>query len=184
MGTSFEISEINRIVELIKKVNCANYASVAETAKEMGVKKTALMQYIEDNPKLFTLVEVQKPKAGLAIKFAYLTPETNPATEEWIELKKKEWEKKINVSGQYYYNQLEFHFIAEDDIKSIWREGLWRNTKEKIQKLVDDELIKIQKSGYGGFGDYYKWEGYLLDIETTNKLKEAGWELIYPENDK
>ena len=52
-----DISEIKRIVELLQRANCERIALISEVAKEMGVKKTALMQYIEDNPKLFKLGE-------------------------------------------------------------------------------------------------------------------------------
>lgn len=179
MNTTFEISEINRIVKLIKKVNCTNYASVAETAKEMGVKKTALMQYIEDNPKLFTLVEVQKPKVGLAIKFVYLTPETNPDTEEWMNLKKAEWDHKLHVGGKYYYNQLEFWYFPEETSES--KELHYRNTEEKFKKLEEMGILQKTTKGYGGFSDYYKIDVYPCDSEVLAKLEEAGWTTDFEE---
>ena len=86
-----DISEVNRIVELLKKVDCTNYALISDVSKEMGIKKTALMQFIVDNPKLFSLVEVTKKgkSAGLGIKMVYLTAEQNPETEEWLDLQKE-----------------------------------------------------------------------------------------------
>lgn len=186
MKTELTISEIQRIVNLIQRVDCLKYALITDTAKELGVKKTTLMQYIEDNPKLFKLVEVTKKGnvVGLGIHMVYTDPVNNPVTEEWLAKKKEEWKDKIQVFGQYYYGVLEFHFIAADSEKSNGnRENLWRNTPEKIQTLIDAGLIKKVKSGYGGLGDYYNWEGYKLDIESTNAIKEAGWELVYPKED-
>lgn len=176
-----DINEIQRIVNLIQRVDCLNYALITDTAKELGVKKTALMQYIEDNPKLFKLVEVTKKGniVGLGINTVYTDPVNNPVTEEWLTKKKEEWEKKIQVFGQYYYGVLEFHYIAADDVKD--RKSLYRNTPEKIQSLIDDGLIKKVTTCYGGIGDCYNWEGYKLDIESTNAIKAAGWELVYPE---
>ena len=152
----------------------------------MGIKKTALMQYIEDNPKLFKLVEVSKKGnvVGLGIRTVYTDPVNNPVTEEWLAKKQEEWKDKIQVFGQYYYGVLEFYYIAADHEKSNGnRENLWRNTPEKIAYLEEAGLIKKVKSGYGGLGDYYNWEGYRLDEESTKALKEAGWELVYPKED-
>lgn len=184
--SELQISEVHRIVSLIQKVNCSTFALVTETASELGIKKTALMQYIEDNPKHFDIIKSTSKSAkgvvkslGLVIRKVYLTPEENPDTEEWLEIQKKVWEKKIQVSGLYYYGILEFHYITADDPKD--RKSLYRNTPEKIQTLVDAGLIKKVSTCYGGIGDCYDWEGYKLDIKSTEAIKEAGWELVYPE---
>ena len=55
-----KLHEIQNIVRLIKKVNCTTYALITEIAKEAGMKKTAVMAFIETYPKLFDLVEVKK----------------------------------------------------------------------------------------------------------------------------
>ena len=84
-----QITEIHRIVSLIQKVNCSTFALISETASELGIKKTALMQFIEDNPKLFDIIEATSTSAkgvkktlGLGIRNVYLTAEENPVTEE------------------------------------------------------------------------------------------------------
>ena len=181
-----EISEIVRIVNLLQKVDCTSYALITDVAKEMGIKKTALMQYIEDHPKLFDIIEATSTSAkgvkktlGLAIRKVYLTPEENPVTEEWLAVKKKEWEKKIQVFEQTYYGQHEFWYLAADNERG--RKNLWRNTPEKIQALIDAGAIKMEKSGYGGFSDYYNWEGLLLTPDAEEAITKLGWELIYTE---
>ena len=181
-----EIIEIVRIVNLLQKVDCTSYALITDVAKEMGIKKTALMQYIEDHPKLFDIIEATSKSArgvvktlGLAIRKVYLTPEENPVTEEWLVVKKKEWEKKIQVFEQTYYGQHEFWYLAADDERG--RKNLWRNTPEKIQALVDAGAIKMKKGGYGGFSDYYNWEGLLLTPDAAEAITKLGWELIYTE---
>ena len=181
-----EINEIVRIVNLLQKVDCTSYALITDVAKEMGIKKTALMQYIEDNPKLFDIIEATSKSAkgvvktlGLAIRKVYLTPEENPVTDEWLAVKKKEWENKIQVFEQSYYGQHEFWYLAVDDEKG--RKNLWRNTPEKIQTLIDAGVIEMKTSGYGGFSDYYKWEGLLLTPDAAEAITDLGWELIYTE---
>lgn len=170
-----DISEVNRIVDLLKKVDCTNYAMISDVSKEMGIKKTALMQFIVDNPKLFSLVEVTKKgkSAGLGIRVVYETPNQNPETEEWLADKKVEWEKKIHISSQYYYNQLEFYHIAVDN--NDGKKNLYRNTPEKIQELEEAGLITKSECWYGGFSDSYKIETYRVNSDVIKKIEEAGW---------
>ena len=181
-----EINEILRIVNLLQKVDCTSYALITDVAKEMGIKKTVLMQYIEDNPKLFDIIEATSKSAkgvvktlGLAIRKVYLTPEENPVTEEWLAVKKKEWEKKIQVFEQTYYGQHEFWYLAADNERG--RKNLWRNTPEKIQALIDAGAIKTEKTCYGGFSDCYNWEGLVLTSDAEEAITKLGWELIYTE---
>ena len=181
-----QISEIHRIVSLIQKVNCSTFALISETASELGIKKTVLMQYIEDHPKLFNIIEATSTSAkgvkktlGMGIRKVYLTPEENPVTDEWLTVKKKEWENKIQVFEQTYYGQHEFWYLAVDDERG--RKNLWRNTPEKIQALIDAGVIKMEKSGYGGFSDYYNWEGLLLTPDAAEAITKLGWKLIYTE---
>ena len=181
-----QITEIHHIVSLIQKVNCSTFALISETASELGIKKTALMQFIEDNPKLFDIIEATitsakgvKKTLDLAIRKVYLTAEENPVTEEWFAVKKKEWENKIQVFEQSYYGQHEFWYLAVDDEKG--RKNLWRNTPKKIQTLIDAGVIEMKTSGYGGFSDYYKWEGLLLTPDAAEAITDLGWELVYTE---
>ena len=170
-----DISEVNRIVNLLMKVDCTNYALISDVSKEMGIKKTALMQYIEDNPKLFSLVEVTKKgkSAGLGIKKVYLTAEQNPETEEWLNLQKELWKKKIHISSMYYYGQLEFHHIMVDNFDG--KKNLYRNTPEKIQELEEAGLITKSDCWYGGLSDSYKIETYRVNSDVIKKIEEAGW---------
>ena len=66
--SELQISEVYRIVSLIQRVNCSTFALVTETASELGIKKTMLMQYIEDNPKLFDVTEATSKSAKGVVK--------------------------------------------------------------------------------------------------------------------
>lgn len=168
------------------KVNCQNYALISEVAKEMGMKKTAVMQFIDDNPKLFKLVEVTKKGnvVGLGIHTVYTDPAENPVTEEWLDKKKEEWANKIKVSEMSYYGVHEFYFLAVDEPRTnSLRENLWRNTPEKIQTLLDAGVICEKTTCYGGLGDCSNWEGLLLTTDAEAAIKELGWELVYPKKD-
>ena len=174
-----EISEIKRIVELVKKVNCERIALVSEVAKEMGVRKTALMQFIEDNPKLFKLGEkVRRTRntqttLGLGIMTAYLSADENPDTEEWMGRMRKAWENKIHVGEQTYYGYHEYWCIPEEDADS--KEGKYRNTPEKIKFLEEKGIIMKVSGGYGGFGDFHHTEYYPYSDEVQKALEAIGW---------
>ena len=181
-----QISEIHRIVSLIQKVNCSTFALISETASELGIKKTVLMQYIEDHPKNFSIQEITSTSTkgvektlGLGIIKVYLTAEENPVTEEWLAVKKKEWENKIQVSEMSYYNRHEFWYLEIDNERE--RKNLWRNTPEKIQSLIDAGAIKTEKTCCGRFSECYNWEGLLLTPDAEEAITKLGWELIYTE---
>ena len=174
-----KIEEIKRITELVKKVNCEYNALISEVAKEMGVKKTALMQFILDNPKLFKTEERfkytknEKKSVGLAIRYVYLTPEENPDTEEWLAKMRKAWENKIHIGEQTYYGYHEYFYIPEDDVDS--KESKYRNTPEKIKFLEEQGIIKKTSGGYGGLSDYYRTEYYPYTDEVQKALEKIGW---------
>lgn len=181
-----EITEINRIVNLLQKVDCTWRALIADVAREMGIKKTALMQFIEDNPKNFNIQEVTvtsakgvKKTLGLGIRKVYLTAEENPDTEEWLEKQKALWEKKVHISSQYYYGQLEFHHITVDS--SDGKKNLYRNTPEKIQQLEEAGLITKSDCWYGGLSDSYKIETYRVNSEVIKAIEDAGWKTDWEE---
>lgn len=180
-----DISEIKKIVELLQKVNCERIALIGEVAKEIGVKKTALMQYIEDNPKLFKLGKrIKRTKntqttLGLGIITTYLSADENPDTDEWLTKKKKEWENKIHIAEQTYYGYHEYFYIPEDspnstndDYKKL---GMYRNTPEKIKSLEEKGIIKKVSGGYGGYSDYYRTEYYPYNDEVQKALENIGW---------
>ena len=172
-----EISEVKRIVELVKKVNCECIALVSEVAKEMGVKKTILMQFIEDNPKLFKLGEkVKRTKntqttLGLGVMTAYLSADENPDTEEWLEKMRKAWEKKIHVGELTYYGCHEYWLISEDGGK----EGKYRNTPEKIEELVNAGIINKKRICHGGWGDSSYEEIFIFNDEVKKAIEDYGW---------
>ena len=177
-----EISEILRIVNLLQKVDCTWYALITDVAREMGIKKTTLMQYIEDNPKNFSIQEITitsakgvKKTLGLGIRRVYLTAEQNPVTEEWLELQKSNWNKKLHVDEQTYYGQHEFWCFPEEYDQDSKRYHLWRNTPEKFQELVDKGILKKTTQWYGGLGDSYQRDVYLCNDDILQKLTDAGW---------
>ncbi len=179
-----EIREIKRITELLQKVNCKRIALIGEVAKEMGVKKTALMQVIEDNPKLFKLGEkVKRTKntqttLGLGIMRVYLSADENPDTEEWIEKMRKAWEKKIHIGELRYYNCHEYWIIPEE---GDGKERKYRNTPEKIQELVDAGVIEKKSTCHGGWGDARYVDIFIFDDDVKKAIEDYGWTTDFDE---
>ena len=184
-----EINEIKRIVELVKMVNCENWAVISEVAKEMGVKKTALMQFINDNSKLFKVVpyiggitnNAKAKNLGLVIKNVYNSAEENPETEEWIEVQKKSWDKKIHIGARIYYNCLEYWLIPEE---GDGKERKYRNTPEKIQELVDAGVIKKVGMCYGGWGDAWHEDVFIFNDDVKKAIEDYGWTTDFDEMSK
>ena len=180
-----EFNEVKRIVNLVKEVNCENWATISEVAKEMGVKKTAVMQFINDNPKLFKVVpyiggitsNAKAKNLGLVIKTVYNSAEENPETEEWLEVRKKEWEKRIHIGERTYYGCHEYWLIAEDGGK----EGKYRNTPEKVQELADAGVIIKVGRCYGSWGDARHEEVFIFNDEVRKAIEDYGWTTDFDE---
>jgi hypothetical protein len=131
------IQNVKETVRLIQRVDCHSYATITDVAKEMGVKKTQVMMFIEQNPKLFKIAEITKgnKSLGLAILVVYLEADQNPDTQEWLDRKTREWDHKIHVGEMTYYGQHEFWYFPGEVSKS--KESLYRNTPEKIRELEE-----------------------------------------------
>ena len=174
---TIEINQIIRVVNLLKQVNNQFSALVAETAKEMGVKKTDLMEFINVNSRLFRL---ENDKKGLRIKTAYPSVSDNPYNQEWLERKQKEYAKTLYVRQWNCYGQLENFYVGTDassvnDKSYEDRKYLWRNTKEKMEAFI--------KTGhfFEGTGSTGMWSGttlpYCLKYEHMIALIDEGWTL-------
>lgn len=176
------INEIKRRFDLLKKVNNESYCLVSELAKELKVSKTDLMQFIENNPKLFSVATMEKRASkgvtrnlGLAVKAVYLNPCDNPITEEWLKKQIKEKANYIYISEIDYYGSIQGYYI-EKDVKGNNREHLWRNTQEKLNKLVEQGIVGKYTFCVGGIGDCYnRFCEYALLGDWENKLIENGW---------
>ena len=172
-----EINQIIRVVNLLKQVNNQFSALVAETAKEMGVKKTDLMEFINVNSRLFRL---ENDKKGLRIKTAYPSVSDNPYNPEWLERKQKEYARTLYVRQWNCYGQLENFYVGTDassvnDKSYEDKKYLWRNTREKMEAFI--------KTGhfFEGTGSTGMWSGttlpYCLKYEHMIALIDEGWTL-------
>ena len=65
-----DISEIKRIVELLQRANCERIALISEVAKEMGVKKTALIGLIGKRAKMTEHMQIFLPPSNICINFS------------------------------------------------------------------------------------------------------------------
>ena len=171
-----ELKEIKRIFDLYCQVECTNSVKVTDLAKELGIKKTCLMQFINDNPKNFKTFTIDNSKKasenGLRVKNVYLNIQDNPDTIEWLEYTKKKYDKYIYINEWNNYGHIEGFYVNEDK----GREGLWRNTKEKINKLNNLGIFSEQTFYIGSWTDcsHHKIK-YALTENTLHKLKELGW---------
>lgn len=174
------IEAIVRVVSLLKAANNTGYAYVSETAREMGIRKTDLTEYILDNPKLFVTGNESK---GMTIAAAYEKPELNPANEEWLNATRAAWRRRLLVKQWNCYGQLEEFYVEEDETqysvpdKTTYdrKPWLWRNTGDKMKAFIE--------SGHHhkGIGSLDTWSGreipYCLKENEMKALIDEGWRL-------
>lgn len=199
-----DINEIKRRVDLLKKVSQQKTVLIKDVAHELKERQTDLMIFIEDNPKLFHLEPVwswkketyydhmpwgkvknsrtvQDKCKGLGITEAYLRPEDNFRTDEFVALMQREKAKTIWVSEWNNYSVIEGHYVAVDlpEEKDKHRYHLWRNTAEKIRQLRDLGILYETTFYIGGLGDcnHYK-KDTAITKEGADKARSLGWQII------
>lgn len=178
-----EIKEIKRRFDLLSKVNNESYCLVSELAKELKVSKTDLMQFIEDNRNLFSLATLEKrmrngvrKNVGTAISKVYLNEDENPKTDEWLKKQIEQYKNYIYVSEIDYYGSIQGYYVDVDNENCKNRENLWRNTKEKIDKLIEQGIVSKYTFCVGGYSDCYnRFCEFALLGDWENMLFENGW---------
>lgn len=194
-----DIAEIKTTVDLLKKANVSSYVTLVELSKELKTPKTKLMQFLEDNGRLFILTQRWEPKQkvitsnfqgrkykdtiqvrgknlGVCIDEAFVNLSDNYNNIEWINKTKAEKAKYLYVSEASNYGYIEGYYIDIDVNKdSKYREYLWRNTQEKLDQIK--EFTGTRRFTIGGFGDSSSYEKqYAISAENIEKLKSLGWE--------
>lgn len=178
-----EIQEIKRRFDLLRKVNNDNYCLISELAKELKISKTDLMQFIEDNRNLFSLVALKKhmkngtiKNIGTALREVYLNVDENPKTDEWLKKQIEQYKNYIYVSEINYYGSIQGYYVDVDNENCKNRENLWRNTKEKIDKLIEQNIVSEYTFCIGGYNDCYnRFCKFALLGDWENKLLKNGW---------
>lgn len=167
-----EITETKKRFELLKRIYGKTYCSVPDLARELKARKTDLMDFIEQNPKLFRVEDKQK---GVIILDVFLKPEDNYTTEEWLEKQIKDNERYIHISEVDDYGKIVGYYINLDASGSR-NYNLWRNTKEKIEFIQTLGLVYPKTFYLGFFGDSYHFKvDCCIPEENIKKLEDMGW---------
>lgn len=171
------IEEVKKVFDLCCLANGMKVVRITDLAKELGIRKTVLMDFINENCKLFNTFYSSKAKKEsdkvLLIKGVYLNAEDNPITKEWLFKKILDNQKYIYISEWNNYGSVEGYFVEVD---KEGKEASWRNSKDKIQYLKDEGIL-IENTFYiGGFGDCSRHKiDTAITEEGLKRLEELGW---------
>jgi len=180
------ITTVKETIRLLKRANHTDYATLAETAKELKISKTALMSFVETFEPLFWLqyLVTNNPKAkdpGLLIKEIYEKAEDNPIRSEFLKALKEKWKNTIHVSAYYEYSELRGYYIDEDRLSGHQKEDnrlnfhLWRNTAEKMQRIVASGHCRPDFYWGGGDGRSKIHFDHCVTDEDLKALEAEGW---------
>lgn len=199
-----DIQEIKQRVDLLKQVTQQRTVLISDVAKEMKVRQTDLMIFVNENPGLFhtepvwtykkeayyehtpfgkykSSRSVQDKCKGLGINEAYLSAEDNFRTDEFVALMQREMAKTVWVSDWDNYGVIEGHYVAEDipKDKDEHRYHLWRNTADKISQLKNLGILYGTTFYIGGAFDcnHYK-KDTAITKEGADKARSLGWTII------
>ena len=183
MAKELTIDDVRRVVHLLKRANQAGHVSLAETAKELKVSKTDLMAFIERHEPLFWLLAVLNPKGknpGLFIKDVYTDASDNPIRPEFVAALKEKWKDTIHVDGYYEY-EFRGWYISEDTQSGQPKDDnrlnhfLWRNTKEKMERIVASGHCRPGYYWGGGDGRSQIHFDHCVTGDDLKALEAEGW---------
>lgn len=184
-----DIAEIKRRADLLKMANNKKYCLISELAKELKVRKTDLMQFILDNPKLFHTDNQWTYKVmprsqqittdknlGLGIEEVYLSPEDNFRTDEWLQKQIIDKAKYIHVSEFDYYGVQGYFIKIDKEGDSKYKEHLWRNTESKVKEVKSLGVLHMETFYSGSFGDSSAHPvDHAISPDGLDELIRAGW---------
>ncbi len=183
MAKELTIDDVCRVVHLLKRANQACHVSLAETAKELKVSKTDLMAFVESHEPLFWLLAIVNPKGknpGLLIKDVYTYPADNPIRPEFVAALKEKWKDTIHVDGYYEY-EFRGWYISEDTQSGQPNDDnrlnhyLWRNTKEKMERIVASGHCRPGYYWGGGDGRSEIHFDHCVTGDDLKALEAEGW---------
>lgn len=142
---------------------------VVELAKELGVKRTELMKFINEHPKNINLELVTRRKYGkngrvtsktesVEVSGIYANPRENPLTEEYAEDRRKE--HRIMLFKVEDYGYICGFALMPYDPEHDWHScNPWENQEDDVRAFLEIPEVK-EKIGFakGGFGD--GWTDY------------------------
>lgn len=172
MKTEINILDVKKRFDLLKRIYGRTYCDALKLAKALGVKRTDLMDFIEQNPKLFNVGNGNK---GLIIRDVFLKPEENYRTEEWLKKKIEDNRMYIHIDEIGNYGRIVGYGIVCDEPGNTHKD-LWRNTKEKIDQIQKLGVIKFKEYNLRYLGNSYEYKSdYDISEEGIKVLEEHGW---------
>ena len=127
---------------------------IVEMAKELGVKRTELMKFVNDHPKnINTKYYKIKNKEILLINGIYLAAEDNPLTDEYAEVRRKEHWIRVGKVDDYGY-VIGFYLLPYNEAKTWDSCKKWENQEEDVKKFREIPEVKEEIDfPKGSFGD-------------------------------
>ena len=155
-------------------------------AKELGVKKTDMMRFLNEGKYHFDMTKWTKrdkysrvTKEWITVDKVYPNAIDNPRNPDWLPMMKAKYAKYLYLTKVEDYGNL-LGWKLDVDQKDRYGYG-WRNTEEKVKAVKDAGLLKDTTFCKGFFGD--GWNETLLAFREKDKdtavkaLKDAGWEV-------
>lgn len=159
-------------------------------AKELGVKKTEMMRFLNDGKYHFDMTKWTRrdkydriTKEWITVDKVYLNAIDNPRNPDWLPMMKAKYPKYIFLTRVLDYGAL-LGWKLDVDKKGGYGYG-WRNTEEKVQAIRDAGLMKDTTFCKGFFGD--GWNETHLGFRANDKtavveaLQNAGWQVTLEE---
>ena len=176
------VEEIATVSELLAQMG--EPVTPQNLAKELGVKKTVMMKFLNDGKYHFDMTHWRRRdkngrtvKEWITVDNVYPNAIDNPNNPEWLPMMKAKYAKYLYLTKVLDYGAL-YGWKLVVDQEGRYGYG-WRNTEEKVKAVRDAGLLKDTVFCMGGLGD--GWNETHLAFRTRDKdkaikaLQDAGW---------
>ena len=182
--TDLTIEKVLETVNLMKQLHIS--CSIVEMAKELGVKRTELMQFINAHPKNInwdvatfrkysTGGRIASDKKVAVITGVFLDPHDNPLSEEYANDRKGEhWIRLTGIwdSGWIYG----FMLATNPKPPAIPVTNSWENQPEDIEKFLKISKVATHQFSWGyGMGSHYSqnFENSIVCDDFNEAIEEG-----------
>ncbi len=176
LNTKLTIEKVLETFNLMRQLRITR--SIIEMSKELGVKRTELMKYINEHPKNINWDVYRFSNNEVAVVTGvFLDPHENPRSEEYADDRRKEhW---IRLERIFYEGWVHGFQPALDPVGGTPVTHSWENQKEDIEKYLTLPGIGEHRFalGYAMGSHYSDWHTRSVKPADFNKMIEEGHKL-------
>lgn len=158
----------------LMRIDGVSVIKATDLAKELGVSKVTMIDFIDQNKKNFNVTNLEEKKSyPLAVKGVFENSGDNPENEEeYMAKQTSDFKMHLDIEEMNNYGSISGHYITYKTRRPFV------NTQEKVESLVKRFDMKPAQYSIGGFGDSSTIKpeaGFRITESQMETLITEGW---------